>query len=67
MMNTTHTITVDIDPQGQSVITVDGVTGPACVDVTKQVEKALGAVSTRRKTADYHKEPHAHVTAKHSS
>lgn len=55
----THTIVIDQD--GAPTITVNGVKGKACKDLTRAVEKALGSVTSDQPT----QEMHAHETAKH--
>lgn len=46
-------ITVTINSYGQATVTVEGVPGPACEDVTKDLETALGAVVERARTSEY--------------
>ncbi len=41
-------IDVVIDPDGQVRIEVRGVKGPSCVDLTRGLEEALGAVVRER-------------------
>lgn len=38
---------------GKSTISVSGVKGKACTDITKAVEEALGKVEKREYTTDY--------------
>jgi hypothetical protein len=46
-------VIVTIDAGGQTTVTVEGVPGPACEDVTRDVEQSLGAVVGRERTAEY--------------
>lgn len=48
-----QTITVDIK-DGKSVIETKGFSGKACVDATAELERAMGAVETERKTPEFH-------------
>lgn len=50
-------ITIDIDTQGNVVIGTKGVKGPECKQLTKQLEKDIGTVTSSRKTAEYHERP----------
>ena len=45
-----------IKPDGTVEEIVHGVNGPACEDVTKAVEDALGDVEKRERTSDYYGE-----------
>lgn len=47
-------VTITIDTSGQPQVAVEGVTGPACRDATKELEKALGEVRSDRLTPEYH-------------
>lgn len=47
------TITFEIAPDGAVKIHVEGVKGRSCVDLTKDIEAALGGEVTRKQTADY--------------
>lgn len=40
--------------KGKVAITVKGVKGKSCTDVTKNVETALGTVKSQRKTGEYY-------------
>jgi hypothetical protein len=53
-------IIVSISPNGEVKVTVNGVCGPACADLTKAIEQALGSVTSDRKTPDYFKQREAH-------
>ena len=41
---------------GKSQIEVDGVKGPSCADLTKNIEKALGNVSKEEKTNEFYEQ-----------
>lgn len=48
------TITIEIE-NGATKISVAGVKGKGCHALTKDIEDALGEVSSRANTPDYHK------------
>lgn len=51
-------ITVVIDNNGDPTISVNGIKGRSCKDVTKALEKALGAVSKSTETQEaYEQQP----------
>ena len=45
---------VVISREGKVRLEVDGVRGPACLDVTKALEESLGCVTERQKKAAFH-------------
>lgn len=46
-----HTVTVAVD--GADVkVSVDGVVGPSCKDITKKLEESLGKVSSSEPTSE---------------
>lgn len=45
-------ITVTVDTQGKSTISVDGANGKQCLDLTKELEKSLGTVTNRQETEE---------------
>jgi hypothetical protein len=53
-------ILVSISPNGEVEVTVNGVCGPACADLTKAIEQALGSVKADRKTPEYFQRQEAH-------
>lgn len=44
---------LDIKPDGTMILTVNGVSGPACKEFTKPIEDALGVVTDSQPTAEY--------------
>jgi hypothetical protein len=56
-MASQHTVTVLIAKDGGTNITVDGVKGKSCLDITKVLEESLGVVTDRTHTADMGKKP----------
>jgi hypothetical protein len=54
------TILVSISPTGEVEVTVNGVCGSACADLTKAIEEALGSVKADRKTAEYFQRQEVH-------
>lgn len=51
------TVTVLIAKDGGTTISVDGVKGKSCLDITKALEDNLGKVTERTHTADMGKKP----------
>jgi hypothetical protein len=47
-------ITMLVNQDGSVQLEVDGVKGSSCTDLTKEVEDALGNVTSRKKKAEYH-------------
>jgi hypothetical protein len=45
-------ITVTIDQNGQTTVTVSGIDGPGCEAATEALERALGAVRSRERTPE---------------
>lgn len=56
-MGNKHTITALIAKNGGTTISVDGMKGKSCLDITKVLEKQLGIVTERTHTADMGKKP----------
>ena len=51
-----HELDIVIDENGNISVQVQGVSGPECIALTKDLEEALGQVTERRKTAAYYEE-----------
>ncbi len=49
-------VQVVIGPDGQVQIEVNGVKGGGCLELTEQLEKALGTVSSREMTPEAHQQ-----------
>jgi len=47
-----QSIKVRIKPDGTSVVEVNGVTGPSCKDLTRNLENALGSVTSDEPTRE---------------
>jgi hypothetical protein len=47
-------ILITISPTGETIVETSGYRGKGCVEATKQLEKALGIVSSDRKTSEFH-------------
>lgn len=47
---------ITIGENGEVRITVKGVNGPRCLELTKELEEELGLVLAREKTSEYYKE-----------
>jgi len=56
----TQEIMVSISPSGEVEVTVNGVSGPACTELTKAMEQALGTVKADRKTPDFFRTQEVH-------
>lgn len=50
-------ITIEVNKEGDSTISVEGVKGKKCKDVTRAFEEALGIIQSDVETAEYHEEP----------
>ena len=48
------TIQVTITPKGETKIETTGFSGSSCQDATRELEKALGAVSNETLTGEYY-------------
>jgi len=57
-------ITVDIDQTGETKVSVKGVAGKSCRDVTKAIEESLGAVTSTEDTREASLNSTAKNTAK---
>ncbi|WP_447859641.1 DUF2997 domain-containing protein [Nitrospira calida] len=55
------TIEIAISPEGEVEVKVAGCAGPACADLTKAIEQALGRVTADRKTPEYFRQETSHV------
>jgi succinate dehydrogenase/fumarate reductase-like Fe-S protein len=51
-------IIMDVDEEGNCVITVNGVKGKACAALTKDLEEALGTKISDTKTREYDEVQH---------
>jgi len=47
-------VRIEIAEDGKVAISVNGVKGPGCMALTKELEGAFGRPKSRRKTAEYH-------------
>ena len=52
-MMRTEEIEIEIDESGHPTLHVKGVNGKKCLDLTKDIEEALGKVVKRDNTSDY--------------
>ncbi len=46
-------VLVVVKPDGTTEMKVEGISGPACLKATKELEDALGKVAQRVKTAEF--------------
>ena len=47
-------IIIQIKKDGSTKVSVEGVAGPSCTDLTKLIEEALGEVSSRECSVEYY-------------
>jgi hypothetical protein len=47
-------ITITIDRKGRAIIEADGFSGPACKDVTKSLEEALGGTKSEDLKSEFY-------------
>jgi Protein of unknown function (DUF2997) len=58
--------TVEITPAGEITITVKGIRGRKCTDLTRQLERALGKTTGSKATPEmYQQETASHVSNRH--
>jgi len=57
-------IDVFIHPDGTVELQVKGVKGKKCLDLTKNLEQALGEVKERKLTNEYYQTEEQHITIK---
>ena len=50
----TKIIEVIVSPRGETTVQTRGFAGSACLEASKFLEQALGAVTTERKTEEFH-------------
>lgn len=50
-------VTVTIAPDGTTSIEVEGVKGKGCLELTRDIERALGKVTEDKKTSEYRERP----------
>jgi hypothetical protein len=55
-MNMASTVKIRIKPGGKVEISVQGIKGPTCTDITKLLQKALGETTSEKKTNDFFEE-----------
>lgn len=55
-------ITIKIDKEGNASLDVAGVKGKKCLDLTKELEEALGVVSKRVEKKEIHERPVTIIT-----
>jgi len=56
-------ITVMVTPDGRATVTVKGVGGQRCEELTAELELALGIVRERQRTAEYYQMQHITTTS----
>mgnify|MGYP001590214294 CR=1 FL=1 len=57
-------IDVFIHPDGSVELQVKGVKGKKCLDLTKDLEQALGEVKERKLTSEYYQKAEQHIIMK---
>ena len=59
-MTKREVITIDLDPDNlTSVIDVEGIDGPGCLEATKEFEEVLGEAAGRTKKSEFNKRSRA--------
>jgi hypothetical protein len=48
---------ITIDKEGRVQVEVRGIHGEGCVELTKNIENAVGTVEERKYTAEYYEQP----------
>jgi DUF2997 family protein len=51
------TITIEFSPRGEAKVSVSGVKGSACKDLTRRFEQALGQTTADTETGEYFEKP----------
>ena len=54
-------VIIDIDEQGNSVVSVKGIPGPSCKKATAEIEKALGTTTKDKLTGEFYAKEKARV------
>ena len=49
------TITVEVSPEGETEIKVEGHCGPGCKELTRAIEKAIGHTTSDQLTPEFHR------------
>lgn len=57
-------ITVEISKDGITTVSVTGVKGKRCVELTEELERELGTVDQETKTSEFYEQP-LNVNVKH--
>lgn len=52
-----HEIIIEVPLGGNPTISVNGVKGKSCKDLTKDFERELGGVVNDKETSEYHEQP----------
>ena len=56
-----QTVTIEVAPSGDTKVSVAGVKGRDCRELTAALEKALGAVESRKLTAEHYQKEARHA------
>jgi hypothetical protein len=51
-----HDLNITISETGEIEIKVEGINGPKCIELTKDLENELGQIISREKTSSYYKQ-----------
>ena len=51
-----HDLNITISETGEIEIKVEGISGPKCIELTKDLENELGIIISREKTSSYYKQ-----------
>jgi hypothetical protein len=60
-MSEKQELEIAISPEGEVTINVQGAKGSSCLDITRDIEEALGVVTEREKKSSFYEEHDASV------
>jgi hypothetical protein len=49
-------IVINVSKKGETAVSVNGVSGPGCRDLSDAIEKAIGKVTSTESTSEYYQE-----------
>lgn len=51
-----HDLNITISETGEIEVKVEGINGPKCIELTKELEDQLGDIISKEKTSSYYKQ-----------
>lgn len=51
-----HDLNITISETGEIEVKVEGINGPKCIELTKDLENELGEIISKEKTSSYYKQ-----------